>query len=209
MSYGISVVVPTIGRSSLAATLRSLAPQVTELDEVHVLFDGPEHDDRWHISPSWTRGFLEVLPCDSSVTTNQTPLEGWGHPLRNYALDMLVTRTRVMTMDDDDVYTDGAFDAIRAELDAHPPAVHVFGCRWGPGHPAAGVVLPRGRGLMMGEIATPMVVAPSSLARYGDAYDGDWTYAQNLAAIFPADGWVWHDHVICEVRPMREGVAAS
>jgi glycosyltransferase involved in cell wall biosynthesis len=195
VSTGISIIVPTIGRPTLQRTLHSIIRQTSDLDQIVVVFDGHDYD----LQPAFD--ILALANCEFAVASIEQ-LGEWGHPARNYALDNIVTRTRVMTMDDDDIYLPGAFGMIREALDAHPPAVHVFGCRWGPGHEAAGTVLPRGRGLLRGEIATPMIVAPTCLARYGAAYDGDWTYAQALASIFGEEHWHWHpDKVICEVRP--------
>jgi hypothetical protein len=51
-----------------------------------------------------------------------------------------------------------------------------------------------------------MICAPVCTARFGSSYAGDFTYAVELHQIFGE--FVWHDDVICEVRPVRSEVSA-
>ena len=213
---GLSIIVPTTDRHTLRATIDSVLSQATPLDELIVVFDGG-----YDMEPTYER--VKDGPCDWVLSRIEN--RGcYGHAARNYALDHIVTRPRVMSIDDDDVYLPGAFDAVRKAVEATPPAVHVFGMRFGAGHELHGVSMPqkatatlRANGRLRGEVGTPMIVAPACTARFGTKVDdefwelgpgylGDLDYALALKEIFGS--FVWHDTVIAEIRPVAAEVPA-
>lgn len=197
MIVGLSIIVPTIGRPELINCLHSITTQATDADQVIVVHDGTD----LNMEPAYA--MLEDAPCDWALVRLEN--HGfYGHPARNYAMDHVVDRPRVMSIDDDDIYLPGALDTVRDAIAAHQPAVHIFGCRW----PRLNVQLPHFNHVRYGNIGTPMIVAPCCTARWGHAYDGDFHYAQALEEIFGE--FVWHpDRVIAEVRPVTECVEGA
>lgn len=187
---GLSIVVPTVARPSLPDTLMSIAPQLTEDDQVVVMVDGdhPEVTDL-------VNGF-RALYRGAWMSVESHTHGSWGHAATNQAFENWTTGTHWARMDDDDIYLPGALDVMREAACSLPV---VFRARWGSAHPASGVVLWQNKEIRVGSIATPMIVAPASKARYSLEYTGDFDYALALQAIFGQ--FIWRDEIICEVRP--------
>src|SRR5262245_34950248 len=108
-----SVIVPTCGRPSLAATLESLAGQLERGDEVLLIADGaqPEAERLWHRAG---------LPGRYRETA---PTADWGASQRNLGLD-LARGTYLLFMDDDDAYLPGALAVMRRAVEAAPDRPH-------------------------------------------------------------------------------------
>ncbi len=177
---------------SLAATVASVMSEVGENDQIVLITDGWNVD----IDAVWA----SLIDCPTEATLIRHPrLGGWGHGLRNYALDYAVARAFVAHLDDDDVWLPGTMTAMRSAL-AEKLGVHVFRATWGPGHPASGVTCWQQQILSRGNVGTPMVLAPCCTARFGLEYDGDFAYFQDLQTIFGE--FMWHDTVIAEIRPV-------
>lgn len=202
----LSIIVPTTGRPSLAATLAAIAKQTAPGDSVIVIADGPSDAARAMFS-----GYARLNGAAARQPVRWTYVEAdhggaWGHPLRNLALDRLVTTTHVATIDDDDVHVDGALDLMRAAA-AETWLPVVFRARWGAGHPAAGVELWHRPEVAYGNVATPMVVWPAATrARWGHSYDGDFRFYCELEVEY--GGLVWRPETVAEVRPVAIAEAA-
>src|SRR6266851_4883196 len=97
----LSVVIATIGRPTLIATLESLR-QLAPTDEILLLTDG---DHPQVISMLNSAG----LACSSQHIVHQPQANDWGHTLRNL-YSHRAKGERVLHIDDDDVYLDGAID---------------------------------------------------------------------------------------------------
>lgn len=160
------------GQDAAGEIFRAIAPSV--------LIDG---------RLSWT--FVDVPDHGSNF---------YGHDLRNFAAGSLVVGSHIATIDDDDVYLDGALEALADAVMSDAP-VTVFKAKWGAGHPACGVELWHMKDPAKGNIATPMICARRSSARWGTDYFGDYEYATQLLALFPRETWEWDERLICEVRP--------
>lgn len=203
----LSIIVPTIGRPTLRATLGSIADQ-WDGEQVIVLTERG-HGETAEVFRDLDPGIkINAEPAWMLVQLPEGP-GCWGHDLRNFALNGgLVRGSHVATIDDDDIYVDGALAAM-AEAVADDAPVAVFKARWGAGHPANGVVLWSDQRVAKGNVATPMIVARRSEARYGLDYFGDYQYAVELLLEFPPHEheWVWDERVICEVRPVAVEVA--
>lgn len=209
---GVTVVIPTIGRPSLAATLESLSPGPE--DRVMIMVDDPKTFDR-------VCAMVDVASEHSPATWRCYPpheegqLGAYGHPRRNVALDLLneleFRPLVVWSLDDDDVATFGALDYIRDAAGEHPGALLIFRMRFGAGHPANGVVLPNRQEAIVGEVGTPMIVAPVGAPRFGmratdglgrehgPGYCGDFDYLVECMKAYGEP--VWCDPIVCEVRP--------
>lgn len=192
MSNGhpLTVIVPTIGRSSLRATLASFASDLRADDLVIVATDGvrPEAEEVFDDFSGGEANWM-LLPCHES--------HDWGHSLRNEALDRFVEEGRyVWTLDDDDVATPGALEALRSRMDG---GWAIFRMEFGPAHFAYGITCWREKQLRFGDIGTPMTLAPRCGARFGSRYEGDWDYVQSLQVELGAP--TWDDRVIALIRP--------
>ena len=181
---------PTVARSSLAATLESIWLDTYYGDvAVMVLADSLGSPARKvfeeYAGEGWSYDEYDRLGC-------------FGHPVSNAALDSLqrIGNRWVARMDDDDCYLIGAIPTMLEHLE---PVPVIYRARWGPGHPAAGVELPHMHEVRYGNIATPMVVAPVCNARYGMRMEGDFDYAEALVAELGEP--IWRDELICLVRP--------
>lgn len=198
MKKRLSIIVPTIGRPTLRATLESIAEQ-WDGEQVIVIAEGDvgtAHRIFEAVAPTTV---VDGAPAWMFVGQTFAAAGLWGHNLRNHALDTLVRGTHVATIDDDDVYLSEALDAMADALDRDQP--QVYRMTFGAGHPAHGITCWRLPRAIRGDIGTPMIVAPVSEARFGLAYDGDWTYVEALERLYP-QGFVWDDRVTVEVRPV-------
>lgn len=193
----LTVIVPTIGRKSLARTLQSFANELTEDDYVLVSCDG------WREGvTNLVYGWFDVhYPGQWWVNVN-TVQGDWGHPARNHMLEVVKTDL-VWTIDDDDEAAPGALTTIRQQTD---PFV-IYRMRFGPGHPANGITCWREKRMQHGDIGTPMIVAKPCSARFGHHYSGDWDYAQSLQAVYGDP--VWNERVIALIRPYEVEDAVS
>lgn len=186
----LSVIVPTVGRSSLRVTLQSILIQgLTEGDEVLCVGDGfcLEARKQWR----------NCRPPGRYLEMNER-VGNWGHAQRNYAMS-LARGTHLLSMDDDDVFTPGAFNAIRAALAEAPDRPHLFRMRM-----ADGGLVWNDRELRGGNIGTPCIVVPNDpqrLGRWGDRYEGDWDFLESTLALYPLGAEVWREEVIALIRP--------
>lgn len=193
----LSVIVPTVGRPSLTATLQSIAPDVSAGDHVIVVGDVPPGCERD------IRALVQHFARDSAarwtVAWPSEPLGNWGHPARNMAIAQHVDTSHVCTIDDDDVYLPGGLELVRRYGCREKPVV--FKARWGAGHPAAGVVLWHWPEVKAGNVATPMVVWPAAAAAlWGDRYEGDFDFYRQLEDEYGE--LYWDEREIVEVRPV-------
>ena len=200
MREGITVIVPTIGRASLEATLRSFAPDLSHADAVVVLADG-----KLNAVQQLVLQLAEEYPAaDWMYSYEGVPLRDFGHPLRNLALDLYVETSHVWTIDDDDIAALGALRALRDQM-AAPWAI--FRMIFGENHFARGLTCWRQREINAGDIGTPMVFAPLSKARFGLRYMGDLDYARDLQDELGEP--VWDETIIAIIRPEAQDEVPS
>lgn len=143
------------------------------------------------IAPQLRPGDELIVQCDDSGDVGATP---------RTAGMRKATGTHLLFMDDDDVYTPGALDVIRAAVLAEPGRVHLFGLTSGQGWS-----LPHGdREVRVGNVSTQMIVAPNDpkrLGAWGARRTGDADFILSTLAHYP-DGPRWHDAVIAVWRPL-------
>jgi hypothetical protein len=113
----LSVVIATTGRPTLLATLESLR-QLRSTDEIVLISDG---DHPQALAMLKATG----LTCATRHLVHQPQANDWGHTPRNL-YSHLATKDRVLHMDDDDLYLDGAIEVMRAECAKHPDRLVVF-----------------------------------------------------------------------------------
>lgn len=188
MAKSITIIVPTVGRKSLRATLESFAPDLHDEDVVHLAMDG-RNDETWGL-------FMEMVDkYPGKWFYREGHQKGyWGHAVRNEILP-LVTTDLVWHLDDDDIAAPGALDAMRNSKGEWT----MFRMEFMEGHPAHGVICWRFKQVKHGDIGTPMSVAPPSKARFGLAYGGDFEYAQGLLEEFGEP--FWDETIVALIRP--------
>jgi hypothetical protein len=186
---GITVIIPTTGRESLWGTIGSLDPQLHEEDSLVVIYD---HDENGvGVNP-----FFESHSHDYSMRYLVRLGGNYGHTNRNRVLDHHVETSHVWTLDDDDIATPGALDAMRAHMD---DPWTIFRMHYGSG-PANGITLPHSHRIAYGNLGTPMIFAPLTNARFGEHYSGDHDYAVELQELLGEP--VWAEETVAIIRPI-------
>jgi len=202
----LSVIVPTVGRPSLARTLRSLLCQRSRLTW-EVILVGDTHAPQggpatWAHQLAAVPQTLVGIPAARYVE-HDGGRHAWGHPQRNFGAT--VARGRYLAwLGDDDVYLPGAFEAIRTALTAEPePRVFLF--RWIP--PWKAPVLWEEAGVLLQDhIDAEQIVCPNDPERMGTwnagRYQGDYDFIRETV-----DKWggtervVWRPEVIAQAQP--------
>ena len=168
----LSIVIPTISRPTLAATLASIAAQsLVPGDEILLIGDGPQPEAERMFSESGLPGKYIEGPMDHD----------WGGPQRN--IGMRVANGDLLAfMDDDDTYLPGAFDLMRT---ADSESLNIFRMQC------------RGRLLWMlcdirvGNVSTQMLVVPNlpGVGHWTRRYVHDYDFAAMAANRFRRIAW--------------------
>lgn len=190
MQATLSVVIPTIGRASLADTLRSVAAQEgLPGDEVLLIGDGPQPR---------VREVAERVGGETGSRVHyieEGPTRDWGGAQRNLGYQ-LARADYVLAIDDDDVFVPGAFALIRCRIAEHPGRALMFkvetryGLLW-----ARPVVA-------LGNVGTGMLALPNNKARmgrWGSRYEGDFDFISATEGRWPG-GFVWIPETIIVAR---------
>lgn len=180
----INVILTTVGRNSLERMLDSLLYQLKPNDYLTILSDG-DHQTALDIIGRY------LYDCPVLIITNPRTLGFWGHASRNKWQNTL-PGDYLINADDDDRYTDGAFDKIREV--AKEKKLYIFKHE-DNGNFAWSV---DGR-IELGNIGTSCGVIPNThdLPDWELVYGGDATFYIELEKRLPC---VWIDHVIYKVK---------
>lgn len=195
----LAIILPTSGRATLEAALRSCETGGAGEDDVVLLMvDGAEHEEA-------ARQAQEAadLPCAVHRIVSQERLGGIGGPLRNLALDRVEERDLadwVLYLDDDDAWAPGALQLVRERVAAEPGIPHMFRMD-GPPHG----LLWRSAVLQVGNVGGPMFVHPVDAERTG-RWDGqrcqDHRFMVETCKRYDMQ-LRWHEDVIYYVRPSK------
>ncbi len=187
-----SVILPTIGRPTLARTLTSLRVQDWIYgDEVILAADGP---------CPFAKRLWKQFKMPGHYIESETRLGEWGHGLRNELLEQNVAKGNyLLALDDDDIFSANAIATIRKAVVEAPGRPHIFRMRT-----IEHGVLWKTPELTPMNVGTPMFVFPNhpkKLGRYALRYGGDLDFAQQTAAFYPPEALTWRPEIICVVRP--------
>lgn len=188
----VSLIIPTIGRETLRGTLQSLVSQPWQPgDEIIVVGDGPQSNARG----IWSE-FKLKLPGRFIETS--APANDWGGTPRNFAMGQ-ASGSHLAALDDDDVWTPTALTSIRQAIVEHPDQPHMFRAK-----NQEGAVVPSDDRAEVGNVGTPLFVAPNRpdrMGKWGTAYTGDFDFISATMARYPEGSLVWHPEVIVSIRP--------
>jgi hypothetical protein len=224
----LAVIIPTVGRRSLANTLESVASQLQDGDRGFVVSDHWARYDFCCEAVEFAReASADGVTWRCWINRGQRGL--FGHGARNWALDQTAGFEDMpdgmpdwcWSIDDDDEATFGAVDMIRAACASGDAPWYVFRMRGGAGSHFDGVTVPTmGETIREGNVGTPMIVFPSACqSRFGvgrgvprehdlgDGYFGDLTLAISLQMEFGDPGW--RSEVVAEIRPVAAEVSAT
>jgi hypothetical protein len=192
----ISVVIATIGRPSLRATLESIRSQrLIEGDEILVAVDG-----------AFPRAVEMAREAGPPVRWVQTSRRGyWGHGIRNWVFDHqgLDEPTRLhgdllAAIDDDNVFTPWAFDSVRRAARAKPGCPLLFRVVM-----MDGTIIWRSAEVAANNVDTCSLVVPAKpgrFGRFGLYFGGDLHYVRSTVEAF-GGSVSFEPDFICVSRP--------
>lgn len=196
MSKLLSVIIPTIGRPTLDPLIESIPDE----DWLEVIVVGDVHKDRDDFTGDVSRAFARLPPRKNvRLLTYDGGTHAWGHPQRNFGMEM-AEGEYLMFSQDDNVYAPDAFDTIRRavwkRLDYKPFLFRVM--TW-----QAGIVWVTRGSLKLGEIDADCIVTPNipgKLSRWTSIYNGDWEFIRRTIELWDNDV-EWRDELIATALP--------
>jgi glycosyltransferase involved in cell wall biosynthesis len=194
----LSIIVPTIGRPTLARALDSLTRQPLDpRDEVIVCGNGPNLPI---VMEAWRGGWdqFRYIPC---------PTGGhFGCEERNHAM-AAATGTHLLFLDDDDGYLPGALAAIRPVIERHfdrPILARMI--------TATGALLWRDRIVRPGNQGTPQFICPNDpgkLGQWTERYQGDLDFLVSTLTHYGPKALVWDTTILAACRDYADRVWAE
>lgn len=199
----LSIVIPTMGRDTLARTLESIQPQLSSTsDQVYLVADGQAAFDKvgfaWNGKFRWPIGLM--APTSEAMKANP------GGTQRNFALECQWPRLGgdyLLWCGDDDIYLPGALDAVRRQAEANPGLPLMFRmitpCGARPWQEED-----RGR-IERHYVGDHMFVAPNLpllLGRFGPTYSGDYDFIRSTMDLYAGDHrLIWCPETLVHCRP--------
>jgi glycosyltransferase involved in cell wall biosynthesis len=182
----LTIIVPTIGRPSLKATLDSIAMQIGMYDQVFVVADGQYPDAKKLVESYGIQYGYFDFPSG--------PTGDWGARARNFAIP-IAKKAYIAFMDDDDCYLPGAFAHIRAAIQSLPGQPFIFRMIHGTS------ILWTREEIAIGNVSSQMVVVPNDqekLGRFSERYEGDFDFIQSTAGLYACgyDPFIWRKEII-------------
>lgn len=174
----LSIIIPTIGRDHLYKTLVGTREQMEPTDELIVIGDGPCLRAAEIFGQVFDQ-FKSELPHLHYLEFG--PTRDAGHSQRNFA-QTVATGVRLVAMDDDDLFADGALATIREVAAAYPESPMIFRMQYHAG----GKVLWDSPHLGEGNVGTPMFVPlnrPDRLGTWTSRYGGDFDFISATCAL--------------------------
>jgi len=178
----LSIVVPTIGRSTLTRTLASIkAAGVDRGDEVIVVADG-----RNHSAKNQAADFGKVLRVLYEEVNS--PAEDFGGTPRTLGM-LLASKVAILFMDDDDYYNPDTFGEVRRAIaDLRRPTPVLFRMNDAAGR----VYVWKNQSIVYGNVSSQIIAVPN-LPRYfgawGKHYAGDFDFIQSTVDRFGFVAW--------------------
>ena len=197
MTPWLSVVIPTVGRETLALTLRSLRAQ-PESAGLEVLVIGDTHGGHTTLLEQARE---RVHASGFDWLEHDAGRHCVGQPQRTYGAKQ-ATAPWVWFAQDDNIATRDSLAAIETAIDAQPRARPLFfriRSYWGE-------TIWRSQQLTLGNIDADCLVLPRHLAQrieWGLRYEGDFDAAAQAFA-FSGSDVAWIDEMVSLARPEQE-----
>lgn len=203
----LSVIVPTIGRSTLdrmLASIRhgSLDEEYINADRIEILVIGDCHIGAEPIESNLEYAAAVSKQYDARYVEYDGGIHCFGHPQRNYGQSIAIGRW-LAWLQDDDVWTPGAVDEILKSIDVSDDNVNnlvprIFRTQtW-----QAGVVW-KDQAIREANVDADCIVAlnyPDRLGEWINRYCGDFDFIQQTCKLW--DNQVkWEEFVIAVGRP--------
>lgn len=192
----VSVIVPTVCRPSLTATLDSIATQLgAGLIEVVLVAD--THNRQYSLieKPPSTLKLANL-----QVAFHDAGLSAWGHPQRNWAMSKC-HGLYICSLDDDDTWDPHAMVSLISNVSQAPHLLHIFRMRYADD----GRLLWRDKKPELGNVGTPMMVVPNqpeALGVWGYVYEGDFTFLRTTMVNLGGESAIrWHSEVLAHIQP--------
>jgi len=188
----LSLICPTIGRSTFARLLKDVLYYIGAEDEFVVVGDGPCPNVREQIEALADARFRYV---ELAVRANDWGCTPCDVGVQNATGDM------VWFIGDDDELQSHAFDVVRAGVTGATDKAHIFAMKH------TGILM--SQSIAFCKVSGQQIVAPREnlpkMADYAftDWYRTDWSFITRTVDKF--GGPVYHDEVICLLPQMNQG----
>ncbi len=167
----VSYILPTVGRESLVATLKSISLRTG--DEIIIV------GDRYRVKDERVR-YIDFPPGGD-----------WGHKERNHA-QQFCKCNYVAHIDDDDFYAHGARDLMESGMEQANGQPVIFRMRY-----PNGITLWRDPKLYCGNVGTPMMLIPNKpemFGHWGSFVGGDCHFLETSGWL--EEDFVWRPEII-------------
>lgn len=195
----LTIIVPTQGKPTLERTLDSVRDQLLPGDEVIVVTDshGMDLDARRAIAHRIT-----PYPYQVRIVEHDAGGHDYGHSQINHGMT-LATGDYLSFIDDDDCYLPGALAVMREAAGAQPGRPLLFRFRSHLGGTVFWLQPGLVRQACIGGHCAVFPNDPAHLGKWGDHYEGDFTFIRDSLDSWAAVGItpVWCDFVIAVARP--------
>lgn len=202
----LSIICPTVGRSSLSRTLRSLLLQQSSLT-YEIVVVGDSHSGTWRAQLDQVHALLSQLISEFRLGLDcfqyhehDGGLHMVGHPQRNHGATV-ARGCWLWWLGDDDVALPSAFEAIRNAIGQYEPTPFLF--RWIAPWKQILWHTPGVVGDAPGHIDAECIVAPNVPEKLGvweNRFQGDWDFITQTIAKWDGNV-VFRPEVIAQARP--------
>lgn len=213
----LTVILPSVGRPTLARALRSLLQQRGHALRWEAVVVGDSHKDTWREGlqaiPTLLQELMRPLPQSNDpfrrllrYVEHDGGQHAWGHPQRNFGPTVAQGRY-VSWLGDDDLYLQGAFAAIESAIRERDPEQGPFLFRWIA--PWRAILWQTQGQLEMGWIDAECIVTPNIPARLGEwtmRYQGDFDFIVGTIAKWQPLGIepIWRPEIIAQAQPTEQ-----
>lgn len=201
MGITLSLVIPTIGKPSLAQTLASCRIQKwLPGDHVMIVSDGAPSGELIELCAHYGYGF--------NLHQVRGPGKCWGHSVRNEVNERgWATGSHIMNLDDDDALAPNAISTIREEIGKNPTIPHLFQMDARAPSLNLGIVWKRPWGIEDQNVSSANIVTPNARSLLGhwaeDRYNGDMAFIEDTVRLHQGRvRWVPFISHICRPTPV-------
>lgn len=167
-----TVIIPTVGRDTLTATLASIKRQdMLPGDEVLVIGDGHHPSAERVFHESGLNGRYMHLPAEGK----------WGRVQREHGIS-IAKGSYIMFLDDDDIHVEGMWKVVR-EAVAQKPGLYLYKTLW----PDGCFKIPKAEEILCGNVTTGCIVTANVSGKIGEwwpSYDQDYHFARTTAELW-------------------------